>query len=155
MASYPEGADMPNFSHFVLTGAINGGGNIMSLLDKTMALTVIPAFGFAVLFGILGEGIEAALLTTPSMDTITTIGGAGCTNMYAGCTSLTAAADMPALITIGVSGCTGMYSGCTFNMSDDGNTLNFAFPTPPVTAGSTTYQTAYDVAVWMGNTNGF
>jgi hypothetical protein len=48
-----------------------------------------------------------------------------------------------------------MYGGCTFNMSDDGTTLNFDFPTPPVTAGSTTYQTAYDVAGWMGNTNGF
>jgi hypothetical protein len=75
--------------------------------------------------------------------------------MYGGCTSLTAAADMPALTTIGEGGCYGMYGGCTFNMSDDGTTLNFDFPTPPVTAGSTTYQTAYDVAGWMGNTNGF
>jgi hypothetical protein len=278
------------FSNFHLTGAINGGGNVMSLLDKTMALTEVPACGFAALFIIMGEGIEPALLTPPLMDTITTIGvygcssmysgctsltsaasmpflttigengchgmyygctsltsaadmpaltsigESGCNEMYSGCTSLTSAADMPALTSIGANGCDGMYSGCTsltaaadmpllitigdsgcasmyssctsltaaadmpllitignsgcdgmyydctsltaaadmpaltsigesgcatmysdctFNMSDDGNTLNFAFPTPPVTAGETTYSTAYDVAQWMGNTNGF
>lgn len=48
-----------------------------------------------------------------------------------------------------------MYCFCTFNMTDDNETLNFAFPTPPVTVGDTTYSTAYDVALWMGNTNGF
>lgn len=48
-----------------------------------------------------------------------------------------------------------MYSDCTFAMSDDGTMLNFAFPAPPVTAGDTTYNTYYDIAQWMGNTNGF
>jgi hypothetical protein len=170
------------FSNFHLTGAINGGGNVMSLLDKTMALTEVPAGGFGPLFAIMGEGIEPALLTPPLMDTITTIGERGCDSMYnnctsltaatdmpaltsigdfgcnymyRGCTSLTAAADMPALTSIGEGGCIEIYYGCTFNMSDDGTTLNFAFPTPPVTAGGSTFATAYNIAFWMGNTNGF
>ena len=236
MAFMTEGAEMPNFSHFVMTGGINAGGNIMSLLDTDVELTEVPRFGLMGLFSILGEGIMAALLTPPSMDSITTIGDSGCEGMYNGCTSLTSAAAMPALTTIGDSGCEGMYNGCTsltsaaampqlttigdsgcegmygsctsltsaaamqqlttigdsgcesmyslytsltsaaampqlttigdsgclriyyyctFNMSNDGTALNFDFPTPPIMAGETTYPTAYDVAQWMGNTNGF
>lgn len=155
LGSFPEGADMPNFSNFVLTGEIKAEGNIMSLLDKTMVLTDVPTFGFMGLFSIAGEGVEPALLTPPTMVTVTSIGNSGCSGMYIGCGSLTSAADLPALTNIGNLGCEGMYHGCTFNMSDDGETLNFAFPTPPVTAGETTYATAYDVADWMGNTNGF
>lgn len=151
----PEGARQPNFSNFALTGAINGGGNIMSLLDKTMVMTEVPDYGFINLFAIMGEGLEAALLTPPAMDTITTIGDYGCDSMYDVCTSLTSAADMPLLTTIGENGCNYMYADCTFNMSDDGTTLNFAFPAPPVTAGETTFATAHDIAQWMGNTNGF
>lgn len=179
---YSESAEMPNLSNFVLTGAINGGGNIMSLLDADMELTEVPQFGFLGLFGNLGYGFEPALLTPPAMNTITIIGEYGCGSMfagctsltsaadmplltdigeqglaeiYAGCTSLTSAADMPLLMDIGEQGCNYMYNVCTFNMSDDGTTLNFAFPTPPVKAGETTYSTAYEIAEWMGNTNGF
>ncbi len=205
----PKGAQQPNFTNFVLTGEINGGGNIMSLLDKTMNLTEVPPFGFMGLFSIQGPDIEPALLTPPAMDNITSIGDSGCgsmyeectsllstadmhalttigeggcssmyyactsitaaagmsalttinngacSGMYVGCISITSAADMPAITTIGENGFSGMYYACTFNMSNDGTTLNFAFPTPPVTAGETTYATAYDVAEWMGNTNGF
>jgi hypothetical protein len=181
LGTFHEGAEMPNFSNFVLTGAINGGGNIMSLLDKTMALTEVPKFGFTALFA-TGEDIEHAMLTTPSMDTITAIGNGGCDSMYLDCTSLTAAADMPQLTTIGNKGsgsmyegctsltaaanmplltaigdggCDSMYYDCTFDMSDDGRTLNFDFPTPPVMAGETTYSTAHEEAEWMGNINGF
>jgi hypothetical protein len=89
------------------------------------------------------------------MPQLTTIGDHGCAYMYQGCTSLTAAAAMPQLTTFGDHGCAYVYKGCTFSMSDDGTTLNFDFPTPPITAGGTTYSTAYDVAAWMGNTNGF
>lgn len=209
LAFRQEGPGMPNFSNFVMTGAVKGGGNVMSLLDKTVQLTEVPDLGFAFLFFIMGEDVEHVLLTPPSMDTITTIGKGGCSNMYAGCTSLTAAAAMPAVTTIGEGGCSNMYAdctsltsaaampavttigdygcfsmysnctsltaaaampalttigdngcdgtygGCTFDMSDDGETLNFDFPTPPVTAGETTFSTAYDIAQWMGNTNGF
>lgn len=183
----PNGlADMQNrqMSIFSMTGKINAGGNIMSLLDKTMVLTVVPAGGFTLLFGDFtgGQNPNTALLTPPAMDTITSVGDNGCTGMYSdctsltvaadipllasiggfgcgimysGCTSLTAAVDMPLLTSIGDSGCHSMYTHCTFDMSNDGTTLNFAFPTPPVTAGETTYATAYDIAQWMGNTNGF
>ena len=237
LGTMPEGAEEPLYSHFDMTGKIAAGGNIMSLLDKEMEMTEIPAFGFLALFGditeenqntaltaadtmltvtnigdcgclmmyigcssltaaanmpeltIIGNGgcesmyagctsIAAAanmpklniigdygcyvmyygctsLTTAAAMPAVTTIGDSGCSGMYHGCTALTAAAAMPAVTTIGDSGCSDMYHGCTFNMSDDGTTLNFDFPTPPVTAGETTYSTAYDVAEWMGNTNGF
>ena len=182
LAFLQEGAEFPKFSNFVMTGAVKGGGNVMSLLDKTEQLTEVPDFGFMHLFEIMGEDVEPVLLTPPSMDTITAIGGYGCdsmyygctsltaaadmpsltaiggygcNSMYSGCTSLTAAADMPSLTAIGESGCNGMYFDCTFNMSNDGTTLNFEFPTPPITAGDTTFSTAYDVAQWMSNTNGF
>lgn len=63
---------------------------------------------------------------------------------------------MPALEYMGGYAFADMYNGCAFDMSDDGTTLNFAFPTPPVTAGSSyNYATYYDIAQWMGNTNGF
>ena len=237
LGAMPEGAEMPLYSHFDMTGKIAAGGNIMSLLDKNVEMTEIPAYGFVGLFGDLtGENPNTSLTSAAAMTTVTTIGAGGCvgmymgctsltaaaamttvtsigvygcsnmyagctsltaaaampavttigeygcSNMYGGCTSLTAAADMPflttigaggcvymymgctsltaaaampALTTIGSTGCYSMYDGCTFTMSDDGTTLNFAFPTPPVTAGEDTYATAYDVAEWMGNTNGF
>lgn len=99
---------------------------------------------------------ECTFITAAAdMPSLTTIGDGGCASMYEGCASLTAAADMPSLTTIGGDGCGSMYFDCTFDMSDDGSTLNFAFPTPPITAGETTFATAYDVADWMGNTNGF
>lgn len=143
-------------STFVLTGSIKAGGNVMSLLDKTMVLTEVPAGGLYALFADLTFGeTPVPLLTAPDMSTITAIGDGGCSGMYVCCTSLTSAADMPAITNMGGNGCSEMYYGCTFNMSDDGTTLNFAFPTPPVTAGETTYATAHDVAEWMGNTNGF
>lgn len=98
---------------------------------------------------------DTALTAAADMPLLTTVGEIGCARTYIGCTSLTAAADMPSLTAISGDGCVDMYSGCTFDMSDDGTTLNFAFPTPPITAGGTTYSTSYDVAEWMGNTNGF
>ena len=237
LGALPEGAESPLYSHFEMTGKIAAGGNIMSLLDKTMAMTVVPAMSFVLLFGDITEKnpntsiISAAtmssltaignagctfmyrnctsLTTAATMSSLTAIGDYGCSEMYSGCDSLTSAAAMPLLTTIGDYGCSGMYydctsltsaaampllttigdhgceemyygcdsltsaaampslttigdlgceemySGCTFNMSDDGTNLNFAFPTPPVTAGEETYATAYDVAQLMGNTNGF
>ena len=210
LGTVPEGAEMPLFSHFDMTGKIAAGGNIMSLLDKNIETTEIPACGFALLFGDLSEENPntsltsaaampaltsigdggcasmydgctsltsaaampaltsigdggcasmyngcSALTAAAAMPALTSIGEGGCANMYSGCTALTAAAAMPSVTTIGDYGCVNMYESCTFTMSDDGTTLNFSFPTPPVTAGETTYSTAYDVADWMGNTNGF
>lgn len=123
--------------------------NIEETADMS-ALTIIGDNGCEEMYKVC-----TSLNSAADMPALTTIGDNGCAGMYDGCTSLTAAADMPSLTTIGEGGCSSMYSGCSFNMSDDGSTLNFAFPTPPVTAGETTYATAYDVADWMGNTNGF
>lgn len=169
-------------SIFTRTGSVAAGGNIMSLLDKTEQLSEVPDYGLYALFASMSDEPDTTLITPPDMSSITSIGDGGCMFMYAGCasltesapmpalvsigevgcknkyygcTSLTAAADMPALTTIGTHGCEEMYLDCTFNMSDDGETLNFAFPTPPITAGDYTLSTAYDVADWMGNTNGF
>lgn len=183
LGTMPEGAEMPLFSHFEMTGKIAAGGNIMSLLDKSAEMTEIPAFGFILLFGdTTEENPNTALTDAAAMPAVTTIGTNGCYAMYSSCTSLTSASAMPAVTNIGAEGCSAMYYGCTalvaaadmpvltticdngcgfmyvvctFNMSDDGTTLNFDFPTPPVTAGETTFSTAYDVAEWMGNTNGF
>lgn len=163
-----------------MAGQLAAGGNIMSLLDKTMVLTEIPAYGFALLFG--SEGPTTSLITSPSMETITKIGTAGCQELFYNCTNMIYASDMPALENVGNDGChsmyrnctslekgfgmpsleilgsyafADMYNGCTFDMSDDGTTLNFAFPTPPIIAGYYNYTTYYDIAQWMGNTNGF
>ena len=177
LADYDSGFS----STYVLTGAINAGGNVMSLLDSTMELTEVPDSGLTELFFSRGE-TPYHLLTTPDMSTITAIGYAGCNGMYFNCKSLTTAADMPLLTAVGVEGCGYMYDGCeslttaadmplliaigdggfsdtyegcTFDMSKDGETLNFDFPTPPVMAGEATYADAYAIAEWMGNTNGF
>lgn len=175
--------EMPSYSHFDMTGKIAAGGNIMSLLDKDAEMTEIPAYGFVFLFGDATEenpntsltsaaailsvttigaygcyGMYAggtSLTAAAATPAVTAIGADGCSVMYSGCTSLASAAAMPAVTAIGEDGCAGMYTSCTFNMSNDGTTLNFDFPTPPITAGETTYSTAYDVAEWMGNTNGF
>lgn len=139
------------FSYFAAAnGSVISGGNIMSLLDKSMQLTEVPVFGFIYLFN------EFPIITAPSMSAITDIGGRACSGMFSGCTLLTSAADMPSLSTIEEEGLAEMYSGCIFDMSDDGTTFNFAFgATPPVTAGEETFSTYYDIAQWMSNTNGF
>ena len=109
-----EGAEMPLYSHFDMTGKIAAGGNIMSLLDKDAEMTEIPAYGFALLFGdIAGENLNTSLTAAAAMPSLTTIGEYGCAGMYDGCTSLTAAAAMPAVTSIGDYGCNSMYSGCT------------------------------------------
>lgn len=148
-----QGEQTPRLSVIFREGSLVAGGNVMSLLDITMQLTDVPDYGLAGLFASLGT-TDTALITPPDMSSITSVGFYGLANMYGLDVALTNAANMPSLTSIGEYGCSYMYNGCTFNMSDDGTTLNFDFPTPPITAGETTYSTAYDVAQWMGNTNG-
>ena len=123
------------------------------------SLTAAAGMSAVTTIGYLGCGNMydgcTALTDSADMPSLTAIGNNGCNRMYKECTSLTSAADMPEVTDIGNNGCLKMYEDCTFNMSDNGTTLNFDFPTPPVTAGEVTYSTAYDVAEWMGNTNGF
>ena len=75
--------------------------------------------------------------------------------MFSNCTGLTNAPSLPAT-TLAERCYSVMFGDCTFAMSNDGTTFNFAFgATPPVTVGEETYNTYYDIAQWMGNTNGF
>lgn len=171
-------------SYFVMTGKINCGGSLTSLVDGDgISLTELPDFCFSLLFSSLSSDTpNLSILTPPTLGNVTKIGKYACSNMfmycrnllhsvdmskiayidergcqsmYEQCFNIEEAADMSILSTIGENGCAIMYGYCTFNMSDDGTNLNFDFPTPPVTAGETTYATAYDIAEWMGNTNGF
>lgn len=51
-----------------------------------------------------------------------------------------------------------MFSGTNteFKMSDDGTNFNFAFaPQLPATFGDNTFDSYENIAIWMGNTNGF
>lgn len=98
-----------------MSGSINSGGNIMSLLDKTMVLTEVPDYGFMSLFCDLVtlQSPNTALLTPPDMSLITKIGLYGCSYMYTACTSLTYSADMSSLTYIGDYGCNAMYASCS------------------------------------------
>lgn len=138
-------------SVFGINGLINAGGMLVSIIDSTMQMTTLPPFAFNSLF--LADSMTG-LNTAPSLDNFTVIGEGACELMFAG-QPLNNAADMSNELTIGNDGLKNMYYMCTFAMSDDGTTLNFDFPTPPVTVGEETYNTYYDLAAWMGNTNGF
>ena len=74
--------------------------------------------------------------------------------MFSGCTSLEKAPNL--LATELANGCyRNIFERCTFDMSDNGETFNFDFGvTPPVTL-DVTLSSYYDIANWMGNTNGF
>ena len=153
--SLTTAADMPSLTTIGDSGCsgMYAGCTSLTTAAEMPSLTTIGNDGCNYMYG----GCTS-LTTAADMPSVTTIGDRGCINMYRGCTSLTTAAEMPSLTTIGNDGCSDMYNGCTFDMSNDGTTLNFAFPTPPITTtgdNPQTYATAYDVADWMGNTNGF
>lgn len=121
---------------------------------------VVQSTDMDMLQSVGNKGLDSAFARTGleepiDMPVLVSAGSYALGAMYEKCLSLTRAANMPLLASIGDSGCEYMYGDCTFDMSNDGTTLNFSFPTPPVTAGETTYATAYDIADWMGNTNGF
>ena len=94
------------------------------------------------------------LTQAPSLPA-TTLASYCYSDMFNGCTGLTQAPSLPAT-TLADHCYSLMFSGCTFEMSSDGSTFNFEFgATPPATVGAETYNTYYDIAQWMGNTNGF
>lgn len=90
------------------TGNLYGGGNIISLIDKTMQRTSVPPYAFYNLF----EGFTT-LLTPPDCSYITEIDHSGCGGMFKGCTGLTAAPDFSSLSVIGSYGMTQICYGCT------------------------------------------
>ena len=156
LGTLPEGTLMPLYSHFVMAGKIAAGGNIMSLLDKDAEMTEVPSFGFVMLFGdITGENPNTSLTSAPALPA-TTLAGGCYESMFSGCTSLTSAPALPAT-TLAEVCYMDMFSDCSsLTMSDDSSTFNFdCYATLPQTVGSDTFSTPYDLASWMGNTNGF
>ena len=140
-------------SLFSLTGKIAAHGNAQSLVDgdhQTLVAKTMPMFSD----GAMTEVPSDVLVSAPSLPA-TTLAGYCYYGMFIGCTGLTQAPSLPA--TTLAEYCYGnMFSDCTFAMSSDGTNFNFAFgATPPVTAGEVTFNTYYDIAQWMGNTNGF
>ncbi len=174
--SYFDGYD-EYFTLITMTGKLSAGGNVMSLIDSTMATRQVPDYGFDYLFGTLYDDGNESLVSADIMNFVTSIGEKGCAYMFKYCAALVSAGDMPALASIGNSGCLRMYFSCTelstasdmpslTSIGDDGclsmysfdesvtlvenGELTFDFPTPPVTTtGGTTYSTAQDVANWM------
>jgi len=140
-------------SFFSMTGKIAAHGNAQSLVDgdtPTLVAKTMPFFSDS----LITEQPNSVLVSAPSLPA-TTLTDMCYGGMFSNCTGLTKAPSLPATTLTFM--CYGrMFSDCTFAMSSDGTTFNFEFgATPPVTAGETTYATAYDVAQWMGNTNGF
>jgi hypothetical protein len=94
-------------------------------------------------------------LTSAPVLKVTTLVDGCYEGMFRDCTSLAAAPALPAT-TLADYCYDMMFEHCTFNMSDDGTTLNFEFgATLPVISDGITYSTYYEIAQWMGNTNGF
>ena len=162
---------MPIFSVFMMTEEPN---------DALVSVPLLPATTLAEYCYVYMFSGCTGLTQAPALPATTLAEGCYC-SMFIGCTGLTQAPSLPATTLAEVcyadmfSDCTGltqapslpattlaegcyeyMFSGCTFSMSSDGTTFNFPFgATPPVTAGEETFNTYYDLAEWMGNTNGF
>lgn len=124
------------FSVFFLTGKLNSGGLLTSLLDKTLETTNIPDFCFSDLFA--GEVSPNVLQSFPDTSNIETIGNYGMVGCFGGissatppdfsnvievgayglafaffsCINLTKAADMPLLQKVGENGLNEMYRNC-------------------------------------------
>lgn len=99
-------------SRFILSGLLKADGNVMGLLDSSLALTDVPDYGFTGLFYNSFYGGDNALTTTPSLHFITSIATCGCQEMFSMCQQLNSVSAMPNLTTIGDSGCLRMFSSC-------------------------------------------
>ncbi len=79
-----------NYYKFVMTGSINGGGNIMSLLDKSGVSTTVGNYCFYNLFR------DCTVLKKSPKLSATSIGSYCYANMFYGCTSLLLSSELPA-----------------------------------------------------------
>lgn len=166
-------------SLFSMSGKIAAGGNTQSLIDGDTPTLVAKTMPFFSDF-IITEQPSDVLTQAPALPA-TTLSENCYAGMFDGCTGLTQAPALPATTladgcyAVMFDGCTGltqapalpattlaencyadMFTDCTFNMSDDGTTFNFQCgATLPQTVGEVTYSTPEELAVWMGNTNGF
>ena len=90
------------------TGTIVASGNIMSLLDRELEATTVPAYCFANLFNGCDKLTDASELRLPA----TTLANSCYYGMFSYCTGLTTAPELPA--TTLAEECYGfMFSGCT------------------------------------------
>ena len=94
------------------SGTIKASGNIMSLLDKTLAKNDVPEFAFWNLFRNNGNLTDAANLKLPA----TTLANYCYASMFNGCTGLTAAPELPA---------TTLAEYCYYEMFNDCKNLNY------------------------------
>lgn len=91
---------------FEMTGSINGGGNVMSIIDGSGISKTVNNFALRYLFQ-----YNEALITPPKLPATTL--GAGCyTQMFIGCSNLISIPDLPAL-TLPNYAYQSMFSGCT------------------------------------------
>ena len=142
-----------NISLFSMTGKIAAGGNAQSLVDGDTPTLVAKSMPFFSDYFLTKEPSNV-LTQAPSLPA-TTLAISCYAGMFADCSGLTAAPSLPAT-TLAIDCYAGMFQDCTFNMSDDGTTFNFQCgATLPQTVGDNTFSVPYDLADWMGNTNGF
>ena len=95
------------YSRFTATGSIEAYGNIMSLIDYTQTVDIIPCdYCFYFLFNGCTSITKAPKLTATKLDSNCYWG------MFQGCTSLTTAPELPAT-TLESSCYQSMFSGCT------------------------------------------
>ena len=105
----PEGFSKSNnqYSTFTTTGSIGVYGNIMSLIDYTQTVDIIPCnYCFYSLF------IGCTSITKAPELPATTLTNNCYSNMFKGCTSLTTAPTLPAT-TLANQCYDGMFSGCS------------------------------------------
>lgn len=166
------------FSMFSMTGKIAAGGNAQSLVDGDAPTLIAKSMPFFSDFFITVQPSDV-LTQAPELPA-TTLAEDCYNSMFSHCTGLTQAPALPAT-TLAVSCYAGMFSGtgltqapalpattlaeycydnmfedCTFDMSDDGTHFNFdCAATLPQTVGEDTFSIPYELAAWMGNTNGF
>ncbi len=105
--------DGNNFYHISVLGysgtsSAKVSGNIMSLLDRTLAKTEVPEYAFAYLFASSPNLTDAANLKLPA----TTLAKDCYTSMFRSCTALTAAPELPAE-NLAVDCYSYMFYGCT------------------------------------------
>lgn len=166
----PNGfADVENemFSIISMSGKINSGGNIMSILDSTMSSTTVPQSGFAFLFGDITQGSNpnTTLLTPPDMSSIVNIDMYSFYGMFYGCVALQESPTMPLLtlplnytdedIEVLMMSMFYMFNGSVFQTTINNNTLTLLpnILNPVELEGELIYH--FNFAAFTGNTSGY
>lgn len=106
-------------SFFVMSGSINAGGSVTSLLDNDgISLTELQDAALAALFmNVLTQEPNTALLTSPSLGNVTRINAYSCMNMFTSCFNLVSPMQMDKVVYVGFGGCMSLYSECSSLLS--------------------------------------